>query len=747
MNVAFYNYMETGWAAMRMAKIDGHCLDYCSGYTYHFSGISFSNTQKKFQVPWIDVAMLKDEDASLNPGHTPGSLLVPTTDDLDTSVCSPATNFPTENLPMSSCSPATKAHRFSFNSIEPDSLEGHAANFTNQHGFKLSPHAKKRITHPFGWATTLMNGDKYLLSFENGEHITNITYRGVHYDYRVSTGEFTMIIGLDFYFSVHAQTRRKRGGSPMPVYAGVDIPVDLRVFKCYFENCVPPVDPDKHPPVCTRPGSAILWSSSQSWSSSASGKFEAVSSNGGAGLPALDSDVTVTSSVWLVLDVTNIPRFHSIFIDKYGTLEVDNSDPTKNFVINVVYMVILGRFKAGCGTTEPFLPSLSIELRGTHATPTYRNKMNWDLGGPTVGAKAIGTNSPGYTYVSISVLSFILTQPNEVNEIFNFFTGWARISNVEFYRMGQEGFDSAFDPRHALTFLDVGQNQNFTPCYVKNSTFHQGYSTAIAVYSLKGLTIQDSVIHGTVGSAIITESEDTTIDNVFITHMQIGATYRGRKETYNFNAPGGIEALKAKNFVMRNVAVAGAEKAAYRGPMEPCDNPNPWYNNHFHSSLNGAVLFNRDTITVPSCWRFANFTVWRCFDFGLHYQKPLSLTLTKSKFIENGMSAFVTIVGPDGISHQIGSETYTVKDNLFVGQTPAWDCSKDDLDMSDYKIRASGMARGLKLGSKGRLGATPAMHMIGDNAAPSMPWKDIMNYPSIFGVTYFEGTKNVLFLV
>lgn len=35
--------------------------------------------------------------------------------------------------------------------------------------------------------------------------------------------------------------------------------------------------------------------------------------------------------------------------------------------------------------------------------------------------------------------------------------GYARISNVEFYHSGQEGFRDSTDPRYAVTFLNLGQ--------------------------------------------------------------------------------------------------------------------------------------------------------------------------------------------------------------------------------------------------------------------------------------------------
>lgn len=84
-----------------------------------------------------------------------------------------------------------------------------------------------------------------------------------------------------------------------------------------------------------------------------------------------------------------------------------------------------------------------------------------------------------------------------------FFKGYARVSNVEFKKTGQDGFTASYDPRFSISFLEIGDVSAPTaikPCYVKKCSFHHGYGTAIGVFGTHGLEIQDNVIHRTVGA-------------------------------------------------------------------------------------------------------------------------------------------------------------------------------------------------------------------------------------------------------
>lgn len=83
------------------------------------------------------------------------------------------------------------------------------------------------------------------------------------------------------------------------------------------------------------------------------------------------------------------------------------------------------------------------------------------------------------------------------------FAGYARISNVEFFQSGQEGFNDPYDPRFSLTFLNTGAVSDIRPSYVTNSAFHHGFSPAIGVFGTNGITISGNVIHNTVGTGTL----------------------------------------------------------------------------------------------------------------------------------------------------------------------------------------------------------------------------------------------------
>lgn len=76
---------------------------------------------------------------------------------------------------------------------------------------------------------------------------------------------------------------------------------------------------------------------------------------------------------------------------------------------------------------------------------------------------------------------------------------------MEFYRGGQEGFTATYDPRHALSFIDIPIS-HIKPCYVKHSSFHHNLGIAIGVYGTNNLEIQDNVIYHTIGSGMLYSS-------------------------------------------------------------------------------------------------------------------------------------------------------------------------------------------------------------------------------------------------
>ena len=77
--------------------------------------------------------------------------------------------------------------------------------------------------------------------------------------------------------------------------------------------------------------------------------------------------------------------------------------------------------------------------------------------------------------------------------------GYARLSNVEFYHTGQEGFVDEYDPRYSLAFLATGTVNNVKPSSVSKCSFHNGFSSAIGVFGTSGLNLTENVVFGAIG--------------------------------------------------------------------------------------------------------------------------------------------------------------------------------------------------------------------------------------------------------
>jgi hypothetical protein len=75
-------------------------------------------------------------------------------------------------------------------------------------------------------------------------------------------------------------------------------------------------------------------------------------------------------------------------------------------------------------------------------------------------------------------------------------TGFARVDNTEFYHTGQEGWYESYDARYSLAFIDVLNNPaTGFYSYVRNNTFHNGFSPAVGVYAVPNLEVSGNVIH------------------------------------------------------------------------------------------------------------------------------------------------------------------------------------------------------------------------------------------------------------
>ena len=182
-NVRFVNFADSSCATFRFTRIDGTCGLYCGGYNYHVEGVSFDNAPNKAVYAWDWEGILIDKDGSLTGKSENDWKVVPTTGSLP-SDCEAASAF-SVGVAASVCPPQYKFHRYSFNNIVPQSIEGKNLIITNQYGSSSVPFAKKRLSHPMGWTCALIDGETYHFEFEFAEQIMNISYSGAFYEFEV----------------------------------------------------------------------------------------------------------------------------------------------------------------------------------------------------------------------------------------------------------------------------------------------------------------------------------------------------------------------------------------------------------------------------------------------------------------------------------------------------------------------------------------------------------------------------------
>ena len=77
--------------------------------------------------------------------------------------------------------------------------------------------------------------------------------------------------------------------------------------------------------------------------------------------------------------------------------------------------------------------------------------------------------------------------------------GYARVENVEFNRMGQDGFIEEADPRFAFTALSTREVQPNKPFKVSKCSFSTSYNSAIGLFGTKNVELSDNVVFESLG--------------------------------------------------------------------------------------------------------------------------------------------------------------------------------------------------------------------------------------------------------
>ncbi|KAK9957826.1 hypothetical protein ABG768_012036 [Culter alburnus] len=326
------------------------------------------------------------------------------------------------------------------------------------------------------------------------------------------------------------------------------------------------------------------------------------------------------------------------------------------------------------------------------------------------------------------------------------YRGQAQIRNVQFYHTGQEGWNDLSDPRYSLVFFNLGRVVGES--YIKGCAFHDGFAPAIGVFGTDGLSIDDNVIHHTVGEGIKVWGDSNAVRRNLVTLTLWPGSYNGREEELNFEWNAAIEVSEATNAVLQGNIVAGYERVGFRIDGEPCPgSPNSvaqWSQNEAHGGLYGLYM-NKDGLA--GCSQIQGFTVWRSFDFGIYVQVSMNVLVSNVSLIDNGMGFMSLIYSPPSLSHTYSDKIVRVQGALIVGSSPNFNCF-DSLSTTMTYVMLSKSHRAPRPPNGGRSGISWPTFESNQNNAPQKPHAGLMSYNAIAGLmtvsdTTFVGFKSV----
>uniref|UniRef100_A0A8C4T925 PKHD1 like 1 n=1 Tax=Erpetoichthys calabaricus TaxID=27687 RepID=A0A8C4T925_ERPCA len=327
-------------------------------------------------------------------------------------------------------------------------------------------------------------------------------------------------------------------------------------------------------------------------------------------------------------------------------------------------------------------------------------------------------------------------------------SGAARLSNVEFYHTGQNGYVSNSDPRYSVVFMNMGEISENITSYIQGCSFHQGFSPAIGIFGTNKLSVDDNIIYFTVGQGILDQGIGSKIRRNLVALTVWPGSYQGKKTATYTLWHAAIEINQGADTVLQDNIVSGFERSGYRINGEPCPGTfNPaetWSNNEAHGGLYGVYL-NGDGL--PDCTFIQGFTVWKCWDYGIYFQTYMNVQISNVTLVDNGMGIMPMSYTPPAVSHQYSNKTIQIENSLFVGSSPDFNCS-DVLTASNINIQYTAGQRSPRPLQGGRSAVGWPTFASQYNGAPSMPHAGLTSYTAISGLvtikdSTFAGFRNV----
>uniref|UniRef100_A0A7M5X729 Cadherin domain-containing protein n=2 Tax=Clytia hemisphaerica TaxID=252671 RepID=A0A7M5X729_9CNID len=286
--------------------------------------------------------------------------------------------------------------------------------------------------------------------------------------------------------------------------------------------------------------------------------------------------------------------------------------------------------------------------------------------------------------------------------------------------------------RYSLAFLNVGRLDN-TTSFVKGCSFNNGFNTALGVYGTDNLQVEENVFYHGINELVDVEGVDHQLINNLVALSIAEGTYKTEPYQFDLKWPASVMLYHTTNLTFIGNSIAGSEKIGLIYAGTECNDNNAGnriYDNEIHSTLHGIHL------KKPSshCYKSENFLIWKNLDFGIYLWTTQSIEIKNVILVDNKISIFGGVWGPNPLSHQFKDNTFTIKESLFVGQSDNFDCVLDSVipyHSTFYPGRRSPRAPG---GANVGI-MTPIFSSSPPIGPPTKPFEDPMSYPAINGRT------------
>ena len=263
------------------------------------------------------------------------------------------------------------------------------------------------------------------------------------------------------------------------------------------------------------------------------------------------------------------------------------------------------------------------------------------------------------------------------------YRGYAKISNVEFLRGGQEGWTDRFDPRYSLAFLHHGDSVNNDvsnrESYVKKCGFNFNFNAAIGLFDTNNVLVEDNVVYRTLEYGL----RDEGVGNRWIHNFIVWTKYVGphKDQRQNFYKRGCMILNEAWDTDFRFNAMAGCERSGIAGTGHICSSKKRWEGNVIHSSHEGIHVNTYEPpieiIEDKLCVVFRNFLLYKIYDYAFYLLTHDTVEMENNIIVDAGVGISPFLIRPRPTTHIVEEKYLQINNTVFVGRSDAFKCETD----------------------------------------------------------------------